>query len=72
MTIRLEHANLLVHDLDGRSASCEAAFRRSGSGTGAGTGRRWVHYGDDAGYLALAESNAEPAEPWCRTRASPA
>jgi catechol 2,3-dioxygenase-like lactoylglutathione lyase family enzyme len=65
MTIRLEHANLLVRDLDEtlrflRTALPEYRIRHEGRFDG----RRWVHYGDDAGYLALAESRLEPAEPW--------
>jgi catechol 2,3-dioxygenase-like lactoylglutathione lyase family enzyme len=65
MTIRLEHANLVVRDLDEtlrflRAALPEYRIRFEGRADG----RRWVHFGDDSGYLALAESSREPAEPW--------
>jgi catechol 2,3-dioxygenase-like lactoylglutathione lyase family enzyme len=65
MTIRLEHANLVVRDLDEtlrflRAALPELRIRHQGTVGG----RRWLHFGDDAGYLALAEAVAEPAEPW--------
>jgi catechol 2,3-dioxygenase-like lactoylglutathione lyase family enzyme len=65
MTVRLEHANLLVRDLDETMRFLRAAlpeFRIRHEGRVAG--RRWLHYGDDAGYLALAEASAEPAEAW--------
>jgi catechol 2,3-dioxygenase-like lactoylglutathione lyase family enzyme len=65
MTIRLEHANLVVRDLDEtlrflRTALPEYRVRHEGSVHG----RRWVHFGDEDGYLALAEATREPAEPW--------
>jgi catechol 2,3-dioxygenase-like lactoylglutathione lyase family enzyme len=65
MAIRLEHANLLVRDLDEmlrflRTALPELHIRHEGTSGG----RRWLHFGDDSGYLALAEATVSPAEPW--------
>jgi len=55
MTIRLEHANLSVHDIDAmmrflRSAFPEFQVRRD---TIEADGLRWVHLGTDDTYIAL-------------------
>jgi catechol 2,3-dioxygenase-like lactoylglutathione lyase family enzyme len=66
MTIRLDHANLAVRDLDGVLRFLTTAFpefRVRGEGTGWG-GSRWVHVGTDQVYLALHQASAEAAEPF--------
>ena len=65
MTMRLEHANLSVRDLDAAVRFVTAAFpafhvRREGFHNG----RRWLHVGTDDTYLALNEATAVPAEAW--------
>jgi len=66
MTTRLEHANLIVRDLEGIVAFVRTAFpdfriRMQGKGWG---GERLMHVGNDETYLALHEARAEPAERW--------
>jgi len=66
MTIRLEHANLAVRDLDGALRFVQTAFpdfriRREGKNW---RGLRWMHVGTDETYLALNEAPEEPAEAW--------
>jgi catechol 2,3-dioxygenase-like lactoylglutathione lyase family enzyme len=66
MTVRLDHANLSVRDLEGtirflRTALPELRIRGEGRAWGGG---RWVHLGTDDAYLALSEARAEPAEAW--------
>ena len=65
MTVRLEHANLVVRDLDEtlrflRTALPGYRIRHEGRVDG----RRWVHFGDDDGYLALSEATRAAAEAW--------
>jgi catechol 2,3-dioxygenase-like lactoylglutathione lyase family enzyme len=65
MTLRLDHANLLVRDIDatiGFLRTALPALRVRGSG-GSGAGR-WVHLGADDLYVALEQATAEPAERW--------
>ena len=66
MSIRLEHANLAVRDVDAalrflKTAFPELRIRREGKGF---QGQRWLHFGSDASYLALSEAPREPAESW--------
>jgi len=61
MTARLEHANLVVRDLEGalrflRTALPELRIRGEGPGKDGG---RWVHLGTDEAYLALSEARVE-------------
>ena len=66
MNPRLEHANLLVRDIDATLAFVRTAFPEFGirhDGRDA-DGTRWVHVGTDETYLALNQSTAEPAERW--------
>jgi catechol 2,3-dioxygenase-like lactoylglutathione lyase family enzyme len=66
MTLRLDHANLTVRDLDGTVRFLQTAFpdfRIRGGGAGA-DGRRWLHVGNDDAYLALNEARDEPSEAW--------
>jgi catechol 2,3-dioxygenase-like lactoylglutathione lyase family enzyme len=63
MTVRLEHANLVVRDIDAAVRFVTAAFpefrvRREGIYQG----RRWLHVGTDNTYLALNQATVEPAE----------
>jgi catechol 2,3-dioxygenase-like lactoylglutathione lyase family enzyme len=63
---RLEHANLLVRDVDETIRFLRTAFpefRIRGEGK-IWTGTRWVHVGTDDCYLALNEATGEPAEVW--------
>ena len=66
MSIRLEHANLAVRDVDGMIRFLQAAFpefriRREGKSF---QGGRWVHLGTDDTYIAINEARTEPAEAW--------
>ena len=66
MSIRLEHANLAVRDLDAvlqflRVALPEFVVRGSGR---TDRHRRWVHIGTADSYLALTEVSQDPLEPW--------
>jgi len=67
MTLRLEHANLCVHDLDGvirflRTAFPDFRVRYDSAGE---DGTRWVHVGTDDTYIALnqADPGQGPAAP---------
>ena len=64
--VRLEHANLVVRDIDGAIRFLQTAFpdfqvRREGKGW---TGARWVHVGTDETYVALNEALKEAPERW--------
>lgn len=64
MSARIDHANLTVRDLEGAIRFlCTALpdFRLRGEGRDP-AGRRWVHVGNDAAYVALQEATREPAE----------
>ncbi len=66
MSIRLEHANLAVRDVDGAIRFLQTAFpefRVRGEGKNY-RGLRWVHIGTDETYLALNQASEEPAETW--------
>ena len=61
MKVRLEHANLIVRDVDAAIRFLQTAFpefciRREGKGW---AGARWVHVGIDETYLALNEARDE-------------
>lgn len=65
MSTRLDHANLVVRDLEGALRFLRAAFpdfRIRGEGT-MQRGGRWVHVGNDLTYLALSEATAAPERP---------
>jgi catechol-2,3-dioxygenase len=58
MTVRLEHANLSVHDIDAMIRFLRAAFpefriRRDATEA---NGVRWVHLGTDDTYIALSQA----------------
>jgi catechol 2,3-dioxygenase-like lactoylglutathione lyase family enzyme len=66
MTVRLEHANVAVRDVDTMIRFVQTAFpdfrvRREGR---TWQGWRWVHVGTEDTYLALNEAPVEPAEHW--------
>ncbi len=65
MTIRLEHANMVVRSIDDTvrfltAALPEFRIRREGLNEG----QRWMHIGTDDTYIALNEASDEPAERW--------
>ena len=66
MAARLEHANLIVRDIDAmlhflQSAFPEFCIRRDVCDP---NGVRWVHVGTDETYIALTQSTHEPQQPW--------
>ena len=66
MTVRFEHANLLVRDIDAtirflQTALPEFKIRRDVRDT---RGSRWVHIGTDDTYIALNQASAEPRQRW--------
>lgn len=65
MTIRIEHANMIVRDIDATAKFLQTAFPefriRKQGGSGAD---RWMHIGTDDTYIALNQASAEPAEKW--------
>jgi catechol 2,3-dioxygenase-like lactoylglutathione lyase family enzyme len=66
MTVRLEHANLIVRDIDAtirflRTAFPEFKVRRDVRDP---RGTRWVHIGTDDTYIALNQSSGEPKQRW--------
>lgn len=66
MSIRIDHANLNVRDLDAMIQFLRTAFpsfRLRAEGR-SWRGTRWVHLGTDDTYLALSEVSGDPAEPW--------
>ena len=66
MSIRLEHANLAVRDVDGALRFIQTAFPdfRVRSEGKTWNGRRWLHVGTQETYLALNEATDAPAEAW--------
>jgi catechol 2,3-dioxygenase-like lactoylglutathione lyase family enzyme len=66
MTVRLEHANLCVRDIEGMIRFLQTAFpefRVRGEGI-SNDGTRWVHIGTHETYIALSQSRVEPAKHW--------
>ena len=66
MTLRMEHANLVVRDIDDTVRFLQSAFPefRIRFDSGAVDGSRWVHVGTDDTYIALTESSVKPNDPW--------
>lgn len=65
MEIRLEHANIVVRDIEATTRFLGVAFpefrvRREGLNDGC----RWMHFGTDDTYIALNEASEEPADKW--------
>ena len=66
MSIRLEHANLSVRDVDGTIRFLTTAcpeLRLRGRGPDC-AGLRWAHLGTDESYLSLLEASEEAPEPF--------
>jgi len=66
MTVRLEHANVNVRDIDGMIEFLRVAFpefRVRGEGKN-WRGRRWVHIGNDETYVALNDATGKPSDKW--------
>ncbi len=66
MSVRLEHANMSVRDIDVMIRFLQAAFpefRVRGKGTSA-NGTRWVHVGTDETYIALNQATVELEKQW--------
>jgi catechol 2,3-dioxygenase-like lactoylglutathione lyase family enzyme len=66
MAVRLEHANLIVRDLDATIRFLQTAFpefRLRFDGSDA-NGKRWVHIGTDATYIALTQATVDPGQRW--------
>ena len=66
MTVRLDHANLAVRDVDEAIRFLQTAFpdfQVRGQGR-SWQGGRWVHLGTPQVYLALFEARETPAEAW--------
>ena len=66
MSIRIEHANLVVRDIDGTIRFLQTAFpdfgiRFDGQDP---DGTRWVHIGTHESYIALNEATVEPEKRW--------
>src|SRR5260221_1141085 len=66
MTVRLEHSNLVVRDIDATIRFLRAAFpefriRFDGLDP---RGLRWVHIGTDDTYIALTQSTVDPKQRW--------
>lgn len=65
MTVRIEHANMIVRDIDATARFLQTAFpdfriRHEGS-----RGKdRWMHIGTDDTYIALNQASGEPREAW--------
>ena len=66
MTIRLEHANITVRDIDGVIQFLQTAFPsfRVRHDETERDGSRWVHIGTDDAYIALNQATEDPAEDW--------
>jgi catechol 2,3-dioxygenase-like lactoylglutathione lyase family enzyme len=66
MPVRLDHANLIVRDLDGTIRFLQTAFPDfwvRGGGISPG-GARWVHLGTETTYVALSEATQDAGERW--------
>lgn len=66
MSARLEHANLIVRDIDSAIRFLQTAFPEFSirSDQTDADGSRWVHIGTNETYIALNEATTEPTERW--------
>jgi catechol 2,3-dioxygenase-like lactoylglutathione lyase family enzyme len=66
MTVRMEHANLCVRDIDGMIRFLQTAFPefRIRHDETDPDGSRWVHVGTDEAYIALGQVTDESDKPW--------
>jgi catechol 2,3-dioxygenase-like lactoylglutathione lyase family enzyme len=66
VSVKLEHANLCVRDIDVMIRFLKTAFpefRVRADRTGA-DGERWVHFGTDDTYIALSAADTDPDRDW--------
>ena len=64
MTVRLDHANLIVRDVDATTRFLQTAFPDFRvRGQGGSTGARWMHVGNDTTYVALNEAS-DTSDQW--------
>jgi catechol 2,3-dioxygenase-like lactoylglutathione lyase family enzyme len=73
MAVRLEHANLVVRDIEGMIRFLQTAFtefRVRGEGTSV-DGSRWVHVGTQETYIALSLAKTEREKRWTPYRGLP-
>jgi hypothetical protein len=66
MAVRLEHANLIVRDINGMIRFLQTAFpefKVRGEGKSR-DGSRWVHVGTNETYIALSPAKEEPEKHW--------
>ncbi|MGH9775457.1 MAG: VOC family protein [Candidatus Acidiferrales bacterium] len=73
MPVRLEHANLIVRDIDGMVRFLQTAFpefKVRGEGMGQ-DGSRWLHFGTQETYIALSPAKEVPANRWTPYRGVP-
>ena len=66
MSVKLEHANLCVRDIDVMIRFLKTAFPefRIRADQTSADGERWVHLGTDDTYLALTAADAETVREW--------
>ena len=65
MSSRLEHANIVVRDIDAALRFLQTALPDFAVGhEGRGLKGRWLHVGTADSYLTLSQSSREPAQPW--------
>ncbi len=73
MSVRLEHANLTVGDIEGMIRFLQTAFPEflvRGEGISQ-DGSRWVHIGTEETYVALSPTKAEAEKRWMPCRGIP-
>ena len=65
MTIRMEHANIIVREFDAMVRFLTAAFPEFRvRQDGLNDGQRWMHLGNDDTYIAITEASKNPTEQW--------
>lgn len=65
MSTQLEHANMIVANIDTVAGFIQTAFPDFAiRARGDGNGRRWLHVGNADNYVALTEASSDAAEPW--------
>lgn len=73
MAVRLEHANVVVRNMNQMIRFLQTAFPefRVRGGGRSSEGRRWMHLGTSETYIALSEATAEPESRWIPYRGLP-
>lgn len=72
MTVRLEHSNLSVRDIEGMIRFLQTAFPEFRiRGGGMCNGSRWVHVGTDETYIALSPAKEDAQRRWVPYRGEP-